>query len=111
MKKNWPRYLLQLIVTLVARVLTKAFKGCLSWGSHTSILTPYLKSTGLFTPRVKFLSNSDQLLQRYSNIPAHCNVAMENLNLGNPSILMIYSSEVTPAAWHICYNINFKHNS
>ena len=79
-------------------------------GSHTSILTPYLKSTGLFTPRVKFLSNSDQPLQRYSNIPAHCNVGTENLNLGNPSVLMIYSSEVTPAAWHICYNINFKHN-
>ena len=57
-------------------------------GSHTSILTPYLKSTGLFTPGVKFSSNSVQLLQRYYNIQAHSNVGMENLNLGNPSNLM-----------------------
>ena len=57
-------------------------------GSHTSILTPYLKSTGLFTPGVKFSSNSVQPLQRYYNIQAHCNVGTENLNLGNPSVLM-----------------------
>ena len=57
-------------------------------GSHTSILTPYLKSTGLFTPGVKFSSNSVQPLQRYYNIQAHSNVGTENLNLGNPSVLM-----------------------
>ena len=51
-------------------------------GSHTSILTPYLKSTGLYTPSVEFSSNSVQTLQRYYNIPAHSNVGMENLNLG-----------------------------
>ena len=39
-------------------------------GSHTSILTTYLKSTGLFTTGVKFSSNSIQPLQRYYNI--HC---------------------------------------
>ena len=36
--------------------------------SHTSILTPYLKSTGLFTLGVNFSSNSVQALQRYYNI-------------------------------------------
>ena len=35
-------------------------KGCLVWGSKRSILTSYLKSTGLFTPGVKFSSNSVQ---------------------------------------------------
>ena len=57
-------------------------------GSHTSILTPYLKSTGLFTPGVKFSTNSVQPLQRYYNIQGHCHVGTENLNLGNPSVLM-----------------------
>ena len=63
-------------------------KGCLGWGSHTSILTPYLESTGLFTPGVKFSSNSVHPLLRYYNIQAHSNVRTENLNLGNPSNLM-----------------------
>ena len=44
------------------------FKGCLGWGPHISILTPYLKCTGPFTPGVKFSSNSVQALQRYYNI-------------------------------------------
>ena len=57
-------------------------------GSHKSILTPYLKSTGLFTPGMKFSSNSVQPLQRYYNIQAHSNIGTENLNLGNPSVLM-----------------------
>ena len=57
-------------------------------GSHTSILTPYWKSTGLFTPDVKFSSHSVQPLQKYYNIQAHSNVGTENLNLGNPSVLM-----------------------
>ena len=72
----------------IENVFIQILKGCLGWGSHTSILTPYLKSTGLFTPGVKFSSNSVQPLQRYYNIQAHCNVGTENLNLGNPSVLM-----------------------
>ena len=41
-------------------------KGCLGWGSHTFILTPYLESTGLFTPGVifiKFCSPVAEILQ------------------------------------------------
>ena len=37
-------------------------------GSPTSILTPYLKSAGLFTHGVNFSSNSVQILQRYYDI-------------------------------------------
>ena len=37
-------------------------------GSHTSILTSYLESTGLFTPGKKFSSNSVQPIQIYYNI-------------------------------------------
>ena len=39
-------------------------------GCHTSNLTPYLKSSGLFTPSVKFSSNSVQPTQRYCDIQA-----------------------------------------
>ena len=66
----------------------RALTGCLGWGSHTSILTPYMKSTGLLTPSVKFSSNSVQPLQRYYNIKAHSNASMENSKLGNASNLM-----------------------
>ena len=51
--------------------------------SDTSILTVYLKSTGLFTPGVKFSAISVWPLQRYYNIQAHSNsnLHMENLSI------------------------------
>ena len=68
--------------------IERALTGCLGWGSHTSILTPYLKSTGLLTPSVKFSPNCVQPPQRYYNIKTHSNAGMEILKLGNPSNLM-----------------------
>ena len=44
------------------------FKGCLVWGSRTSILISYLESAGLFIPGVKFSSYSDKPLSRYYSI-------------------------------------------
>ena len=63
-------------------------KGYLGWGSHTPILTSYLKSAGFFTPGVKFSSKSVQPLQRYCNLQTRSKEGMENLYLGNPSYLM-----------------------
>ena len=45
----------------IMKASTYHIKDCLGWGSHTSILTSYLESTGLFTPGVKFSSTSVQL--------------------------------------------------
>ena len=69
---------------------------CRSWclkvvrfgGSRTSILTSYLESAGLFTPRVKFSSCSVKPLMRYYSIQTGSKVGTENHNLGNPSHLM-----------------------
>ena len=63
-------------------------KGCLVWGSRTSIVTSYLESAGFFTPGVKFSSNSVKPLQRYYSIQTGSKVGTENHILGNPSHLM-----------------------
>ena len=57
-------------------------------GRQSSILTSFLKSTGLFTIGVKFASKSVQPLQRYCNLQMRSKEGMENLYLGNPSYLM-----------------------
>ena len=82
------------------------FKGCLVWGSRTSILTSYLESAGLFTPGVKFSSYSDQPLSRYYSIQTGSEVGTENHNLGNPFHLMTQRSH-TPIS-HNAKNGFFK---
>ena len=77
------------LLVLSKRASVRAFiKGCLGWGSHSSIMTSYLESTGLFIPGVKFSSNSIQPFQRYYNVQAQSKLGRENLNVGNPSHLM-----------------------
>mgnify|MGYP001791416420 FL=1 len=65
-------------------------KGCVNWGSRTSILTSDLEFAGLFTTDGKYSSNLS--LQRYYNIQTQSELSMDNLNLWNPSHRMTMRS-------------------
>ena len=101
-------YVMVKIASSVSVRRLRNIEGCLGWGSRTSILTSYLKSIGLFTPGVKFSSNSVEPLLGNYNTQAHSKEGTENLNLGSPSHLT-WHSEVTSGAWYYCCHINLKH--